>query len=183
MDSSETVTGNAADAERKINVDDKHAEPKDLSVFVPEVTRKPGEFGFAVLGIIFGALGYYFALDMTSDSYSAPSVFPKLTSTLIMLCGITVFIKDSKKARPEQGSPGVWHYLMPKDVLVMMIGLIIYCIVLPRLHFIVSSYIFMVSGMVYLHRGKKILQSLIISAGALAVLVAIFRYIFMVILP
>ena len=41
----------------------------------------------------------------------------------------------------------------------------------------------MVAGMIYLHRGKYIWQSFVISAAAMAVLVAIFRYVFLVILP
>jgi len=41
----------------------------------------------------------------------------------------------------------------------------------------------MVIGMVYLQRGKNIVRALIISAVSLAVLVAVFRYLFLVILP
>jgi hypothetical protein len=41
----------------------------------------------------------------------------------------------------------------------------------------------MVIGMVYLQRGKNIIRALLISAVSLAVLVAVFRYLFLVILP
>ncbi|MEG1799131.1 MAG: tripartite tricarboxylate transporter TctB family protein [Synergistaceae bacterium] len=163
--------------------DDKKAEKKSLSAFVEDPERKPGEIAFSCMWILFGALGYYFALGMTHDDYASPSVFPKLASCIIVLCGLFILFKDLKRNKPKEGSPNVFQYLLPKDVLVILCGLIVYCIVLPRLHFIASSYLFMVLGMIYLHRGKKIVQSLIISAGALAVLVAIFRYIFLVILP
>jgi len=66
---------------------------------------------------------------------------------------------------------------------VVLVLLVAYCFVLPRLHFIVSSYAFMVIGMVYLQRGKNIVRALLISAASLAVLVAVFRYLFLVILP
>ena len=157
--------------------------PQDLSTYVPEKIRKPGEIGFAVLGILFGALGYYFAMDMTSDSYSAPSVFPKISSVVIMICGAISLVKAIKREKPPAGSESIFQYLLPKDVLVMLCMLVAYCIALPRFHFIPSSYAFMVAGMIYLHGGKKIVQSFIISAGALAVLVVVFRYIFLVILP
>ncbi len=155
----------------------------DLSVYVPEKHRNPGEIAFALLATIFGVLGYYFALDMTSEDYSSPSVFPKLSSTVIVICGLICIYKACKKEPPEEGSPNVFKYLLPKDVIVVLLLLLAYCIALPHLHFIISSYVFMVVGMVYLHRGKYIWQSLLISAAAMAALVAIFRYVFLVILP
>lgn len=158
------------------------SEPQDLSVYVPEKVRKPGEIGFAVFGVLFAILGYYFAMDMTSDSYSSPSVFPKLASMIILGCGSVTLAKTLKRAAPPAGET-VFAYLLPRDVLVILVMLIAYCFALPKLHFIPSSYIFMVSGMVYLHRGKKIAQSCIYSAIALAVLVLVFRYLFLVILP
>lgn len=159
------------------------ATPKDLSVYVPETVRKPGEVFFATLWVILGALGYYFALDMTGDSYSAPSVFPKLSSTVITLCGIVTLIKAAKREKPGPDEPGVFSYLLPRDVLVMISFVILYCVALPNLHFVPSSFAFLAAGMIYLYRGKKIVMPIIVSAGTLAVLVAIFRYVFLVILP
>jgi hypothetical protein len=158
-------------------------EELGLSAYVPERHRKPGEIGFAIITTVFGILGYYFALGMTSESYSSPSVFPKLASTIITVCGVICIYKACRKEAPEPGSPSVFRYLFPKDVIVILLMLLAYCVLLPKLHFIVSSYLFMVGGMVYLHRGKYIWQSMLISAGAMAVLVAIFRYVFLVILP
>ena len=155
---------------------------KDLSVYVPEKVRKPGEIGFALLGTMFGMLGYYFAMGMTSGSYSAPSVFPKIASSLIVIFGLTCLAKAFVKDKPAQ-SETVFHYLLPKDVIFMLMMLVVYCIVMPYAGFISSSYVFMVVGMIYLHKGKKIAQSIFISAGALAALVVVFRYIFLVILP
>lgn len=157
-------------------------EPRDLSVYVPEKVRKPGEIGFAIIGVVFGVLGFYFAMDMTSDTYSSPSVFPKLSSIIIICCALVSLMKAVKRAAPPAGET-VFKYLLPRDVLVILVMLIVYCIALPRLHFVPSSYAFMVVGMVYLHRGKKIVQSLIYSAIALVMLVVVFRYLFLVILP
>ena len=155
---------------------------KDISVFVPEAHRRPGELGAAALGFILGAFGYYFALDMTSGEYSSPSVFPKLASVIIMACAAVIFVRALKKEkRRDAGSLAT--YLLPVDVLVVLVLLVAYCAVLPRLRFVPSSFLFMVVGMVYLQRGKNILRAVLISAASLAVLVAIFRYLFMVILP
>ena len=169
-------------AEESLVSGEETAAPADLSVYVPEKVRKPGELGFAVLGILFGILGYYFAMDMTSETYSSPSVFPKLASAIIIVCGAVSLHKAVKRSAPPAGET-VFAYLLPKDVLAVLIMLVLYCVALPKLHFIPSSYAFMVAGMVYLHRGKKIVQSLIYSAIALVVLVVVFRYLFLVILP
>lgn len=158
-------------------------QARDLSSYVPEKHRKPGETAFAVIATVFGILGYYFALGMTSENLSSPSVFPKLASCIIVICGVVCIYRSCKKEAPEAGSPNVFRYLLPKDVIVILAFLLIYCIALPRLHFIVSSYAFMVIGMIYLHRGKYIWQSFVISAVAMALLVAVFRYVFLVILP
>lgn len=157
--------------------------PADLSVYVPEKVRKRGEISFASLWVILGALGYYFALGMTSDSYSAPSVFPKLTSALITVCGLVTLVKALRREKPDPNSPGVFEFLLPRDVLVMIALVILYCFALPRLHFFPSSLLFLSAGMIYLYKGKKIVQSLVISAATLGVLIAIFRYVFLVILP
>ncbi len=155
---------------------------KDLSVFVPGKHRSPGELGAAMLGFLLGALGYYFALDMTSGEYSSPSVFPKLASTIIMVCSAVIFFRGLKKEKQEEAVKLV-RFLLPMDVVAVLFLLVAYCVVLPWLHFVPSSFLFLVIGMVYLQRGKNILRAVLISALSLAVLVAIFRYLFMVILP
>ncbi|MDO4548189.1 MAG: tripartite tricarboxylate transporter TctB family protein [Clostridia bacterium] len=167
----------------KAAVETEKETVQDLSSYVPEKHRKPGETTFAIIATVFGVLGYYFALGMTSENLSSPSVFPKLASIIIVICGVICIYRACKKEPPEAGSPSVFRYLLPKDVIVVLALLLVYCIALPRLHFIPSSYAFMVIGMIYLHRGKNIWQSFLISACAMAVLVAVFRYVFLVILP
>jgi hypothetical protein len=159
------------------------ASLKDLSTFVPEAHRKPGELGIAAITFLIGALGYYFALDMTSGEYSSPSVFPKLASTVIMLCSAVNFFRAVKREKPEATAPSLARFLFPGDVVVVLCFLVVYCIALPKLHFVVSSFAFLALGMIYLQRGKHIVRALLVSAVSLAVLVAVFRYLFLVILP
>jgi len=145
--------------------------------------RKPGELMFTGLFFLLGAFGYYFALDMTSEGLSSPSVFPKLSSALIMIFSTINFAKAIKKEKPPKENNQVFHYLLPRDVMVVILLLVAYCIALPKLHFALSSYVFMVAAMTYLNRGKKVILSLLVSALALALLIGIFRYLFLVILP
>jgi len=183
LDSHEIIISEESSIKRGETKSQAQEAAQDLSVYVPEKVRKPGELTFASLWIILGALGYYFAMGMTSDSYSAPSVFPKLASTVITLCGIVTLVKAVKREKPGADETGAFHFLLPQDVLVMITLIILYCVALPNLHFVPSSFAFLVAGMVYLYRGKKIVQSVVVSAGTLAVLVVIFRYVFLVILP
>ena len=75
----------------------EEAAVRELSSYVPEKHRKPGETAFALIATTFGVLGYYFALDMTSENFSSPSVFPKLASTIIIICGMICLYKACKK--------------------------------------------------------------------------------------
>lgn len=155
---------------------------QDISVYVPEKNRKPGELVFTGLIIIFGVLGYYFATELSSDSYSAPSVFPKIASLVIFCGGLLVLLSTAKRERPQDGETA-WQYLMPRPVQVMLALLGVYCFALPFLRFLVSSFIFLVVGMTFLNRGKHLFRSCFYSAVILACLTLVFRYVMLVILP
>jgi hypothetical protein len=99
-----------------------------------------------------------------------------------MACSAVNFLKALRRDKPGTETT-LTGYLLPLDVVVVVVLLVAYCFALPRLHFVASSYAFMVIGMVYLQRGKNIVRALLISAVSLAVLVAVFRYLFLVILP
>ncbi len=155
---------------------------RDISVYVPEKIRKPGEAAFAGLITAIGVLGYYLAMDLSSDSLSAPSVFPKIASTVIFCGGVISLLRAIRRERPPSGETA-WQYLMPSDVQGMLALMSAYCLVLPHLHFPVSSYIFLVAGMTLLYRGKHIIRSSLYSALILVCLILIFRYVMLVILP
>lgn len=161
----------------------EHQTSNNVTEVSKEPCRKRGELGLAVILFLFGAAGYYFAIGMTSETYSSPSVFPKLISFLIMLFSVVIFFQARKRHRPDENEPPLFAFLFPKDVFVLITLLVVYAVVLPYLHFIAASYLFLVTGIIYLQRGKNKLRAFIISAAALAILVVIFRYIFMVILP
>ena len=85
------------------------AGEKELSKYVPEAQRKPGELGIAALGFFLGAFGYYFALDMTSGEYSSPSVFPKLASTLSWHARHQ-FFKAVRRENPKSLTSGIFSH-------------------------------------------------------------------------
>lgn len=144
---------------------------------------EPGERWFGLIILLLGIVGCAGTFQMTFDTLSDPASLPRVVSVILILCGILLsygnFRRPSQRIRFKEAV----RQILPKDVCVMALLLAIYCIVLPKLHFIIASYLFMFIGMVYLRGKNKIVSSLIISGLATAVLVAIFQYIFMVILP
>lgn len=144
---------------------------------------EPGERFFGLVILLIGIVGFAYTFQMTSNTLSDPASLPRLVSAILMLCGVLVSYKNFKRAKRHMSFNDALREILPKDVCVMAVFLAVYCIALPKLHFIVASYLFMLAGMVYLRGKAKIISSLVISAFATAVLVAIFQYIFMVILP
>ena len=145
--------------------------------------RKPGEITFALLCVLFGLLGYYFALDITSGELSSPSVAPKVASSVIILMGLAELVRCLKKDRAQPGLKALLHFLFTWDVVFILIMLAAYSILLPILHFPLASFLFLLASLFYLQKGKRFFLCLAISVSSIAVLVGIFKYVFKVMLP
>lgn len=147
------------------------------------VERKPGEIGFALLFVLFGALGYYFAMDMTSGKYSSPSVAPKIASFVIMAMGVIELWKGFKKSKRRYAVSDLLSFLFTKEVFFVLILLGLYSVFLPVLHFPLASFLFLFLSLLYLHSWGRFKLCAAISVGTVIVLVGVFKYIFQVILP
>lgn len=152
---------------------------EDMEKAVSTVRIK-GEIVIAIASFIFGSLGYYYAIDMTHDTYSSPAVFPKLVSTIIVICGLIQTYRCYKKNYVDFGL-SAFQYIFPSNILFTIPLLIICCVIMPKVHFAISSFAFMSILMVYLDGVKYVLRSVIIACLSTAAL--IFRYIFEIILP
>lgn len=148
-----------------------------------QIKRNPGEVCFAALFVLFGVLGYYFALDMTSGSYSSPSVAPKIASSVIIFMGFIELRKSIKKLRKNFKSEGLFVFLFTREVFFVLVLLGLYSIFLPVLHFPLASFLFLLLSLLFLHRWKKIGLCFAISVGTVTTLVGIFKYVFQVVLP
>ena len=146
--------------------------------------RKPGELGFSLLALLFGALGYYFATSMTSGELSSPSVAPKTASVIIMIMAFASFVKSLRhKTKVEANFSAITKYLFTRDVVVILALLGCYAVALPILHFPIASFLFLIVALVYLQNFKRIPMCTAIALVSVIVLVAIFNYIFKVQLP
>ena len=147
------------------------------------VQRKPGEIGFTLLVILFGCLGYYFAMDISSGEYSSPSVAPKVASSIIIIMGILSLAQTLKKQAIPFSPDVLIRYLFTWDVLFVLAMLGLYSYALPALHFPLASFIFLLVTLFYLQRFKRPVLCLLIAGASVGVLVGIFKYIFKVMLP
>lgn len=146
--------------------------------------RKPGEIVFSLLVILFGGLGYYFAMDITSGELSSPSVAPKVASSIIMAMGAMELFKVLLKKQPVVVNVATLvKHLFTWDVVFVLILLGAYSILLPILHFPLASFLFLIASLAYLQRGKNLLLCLGIALGSVGIMVGIFTYIFKVMLP
>lgn len=142
-----------------------------------------GERGWAILLGILGILGYYFACDMTHESYYSPAIIPKLTSIVIFLCACVCSYRTFKKTKCIFDLRECILFLFPKDVVVIIVLLAAYSAILPFLHFFTATSLFLIASILYLQKGSHMIRTIIISVLVTAALLLIFRYLFLVILP
>lgn len=148
-----------------------------------EKRLEPGEKVFGVFITLLGVIGYATATTFSSGPYYAPDMFPKIISGFLIICGVIQMCFNFRRPKNEMNLRDSLHELLPKDVVVMTLMLVVYGFILPKIHFIAASFIFIFAGIFYLGGMKKVLPCAIIAAIATACLVAIFQYIFLVILP
>jgi hypothetical protein len=74
------------------------------------------------------------------------------------------------------------RFLFPGRIPIILLYVLIYAIVLPKIGFIFSTLAFLFLSMITLE-AKKMLRSVLVAVGVTAALVIIFQYIFLVVLP
>lgn len=149
-----------------------------------KITQRPGErillwflFAFSIFILIQAIL-----LPNLKD-LSSPGAFPIFIISVMILSILRILWKNRTHHSTikigeefEKAIPLVF----PKTVAAYAAILILYIFLLYPLHFWVSSYLFLIGSFVLL-KGAKILRSLFIAAGMLAVIYFLFQYLFRVI--
>jgi hypothetical protein len=82
----------------------------------------------------------------------------------------------------ESGLKKAFGYLISRDVVSLFMMVVVYVILLPFAHFIVTSFIFLFCTMYLLDRQKPI-QKILISVGVIAAIQLIFHSLMQVVLP
>ena len=155
-----------------------------------KTTRKlrPGENLFIYFLLAFSLFILIMAYLISGfSSVSSPGAFPMAAGLVMVISAILVLIGHRKLEKPDVENFADEMKLAVKNVFpkefIIYAGIIIaYMVLIQPLHFLPSSFAFMVVSMLVL-RGSGIVKSLLISAVTLACIYVIFQYFFRVIMP
>ncbi len=147
--------------------------------------RLPGELGFALILLIFALLVLYFAYRISGlAGPSSAGVFPMLAG-LAMAGSAIVVLLETRRMRPETGAGLARRFLAriaPPELAVYVLMVVGFMLALEPLGFALSGLLFLLASFLYLQRGG-IVVALLVSVGAIAAILLLFRFVFRVILP
>jgi putative tricarboxylic transport membrane protein len=147
--------------------------------------RRPGELVFAVVLLIFALIVLYLAYRISG--FSGPStagVFPMLAG-LVMIAAAARILLDTLRLPPAGDGQVVRRFLaevLPAEVAIYALILVGFMLALEPLGFVLASFLFLLISFLYLQR-KGILPALLISGGAVGLILLVFRHVFQVVLP
>ena len=121
------------------------------------------------------------------SSISSPGTFPMGAAAIMVLSMALVLLNNVKHEKPDADDLKDELQRAAKEVLprvfLVYTGIIIgYMILIQPLHFLPSSFAFLLISMIYL-KGSTVLKSLIVSTLLLACIFIVFQYFFRVVLP
>ena len=121
------------------------------------------------------------------SSISSAGTFPMVAAAIMVVAMALILLNNRKLAKPD--ADGLKDELrqaakqvLPKVFLVYTGIIIGYMILIRPLHFLPSSFAFLLVSMIYL-KGSTVIKSLIISILTLACIYIVFQYFFRVVLP
>ena len=120
-------------------------------------------------------------------SISSAGMFPMVAAAIMVLSMALVLLNNVKLEKPHGDGLKDELHRAAKEVLptvfLVYTGIIIgYMLLIQPLHFLPSSFAFLLISMIYL-KGSTILKSLIIATLMLACIYIVFQYFFRVVLP
>ena len=121
------------------------------------------------------------------SSISSAGPFPMVAAAIMVVAMVLILLNNRKLAKPDaDGLKDELHQaarqVLPKVFLVYTGVIIGYMILIRPLHFLPSSFAFLLVSMIYL-KGSTVIKSLIISILTLACIYIVFQYFFRVVLP
>jgi len=121
------------------------------------------------------------------SSASSPGTFPMGAAGIMVLSMALVLANNRRLEKPEAGGMldelrRAARRIVPRVFLVYTAIIVAYMIVIQPLHFVPSSFAFLLASMIYL-KGSSVIKSLVISAATLGCIYIVFQYFFRVVLP
>ncbi len=120
-------------------------------------------------------------------SISSPGAFPMGAGLVMVVSAGLILLENRKLEKPDVKDftdelRVVANTVFPREFLIYTCIIVGYMIMIKPLHFLPSSFIFMVVSMVIL-RGSGFVKSLLISAGTMACIYVVFQFFFRVVMP
>lgn len=149
-------------------------------------SRLPGELTFILLIVVFSIFMLWTAYSISGlDSLTSPGIFPFACAATMLAAGLTAAFKAVRSNRsPTQGTllQHTMQMLAPLRLALLAITICLYMLILERLGFLLSSYLFLTASMRLLG-SRKIGINMLLSATALIIIYTVFQSAFSVVLP
>ena len=153
-----------------------------------------GEKVFHIFLFAMGLFAFILALQlwfqMSEPRISSAAALPLFVSgawTIMSLIGIIENIKMTTPLTQIKDASQKLHealkYAFPKEVLVLLLAILVYCMLLfLKVSFYISTPLFLYGGMCYLMRGNYI-KNILWTAVVMAFIIVVFRMVFGVVFP
>ncbi|MFC6673361.1 tripartite tricarboxylate transporter TctB family protein [Marinobacterium aestuariivivens] len=148
----------------------------------------PGELSISILLLIFSFFVLFQAYQISGFSgLSSAGAFPLGAAVIMTLCMINLVVANiriSLKTPADEKHPAwvVIGELLPRRIVLFTLLIVAYMLLLQPLGFLISTFLFLCCGFIYL-RGSRPVRAVLIAAAAVAVIYGIFHYLFQVVLP
>ncbi len=147
-------------------------------------SAKPGERQFLWFLVALSLAVLIYAFTLPHGNLSSPGFFPLLIGTLLLATALQIlWVKRRSRGnitiREKLRQAG--SLVFPQTVTIFTLILILYILLLGPLHFIFSSYLFLVGSFIFL-KGTTWPRAFLIAALVLGGIFLLFQYIFKVIL-
>ncbi len=150
-----------------------------------QIPHRPGEHIFIWLLLVFGIFVLITALMIPNlENLSSSGAFPIFVGSILILTMVHVLWHNRKRyaaSRVRDECTQVPAFVLPITVVGYAAILVLYILTTAPLHFIPSSFVFLVVSFIFL-RGASPIRSMLIGAGTLAGIYILFQTIFKVIL-
>lgn len=145
--------------------------------------RLPGERAFSAVLLAASAVLLYFAYRISGfSSVSSPGVFPMLAA-LVMVVSLAVVLMRERRAEAEAAGPAAFLRRVTPPVLLATVALMTALMLLIEpAGFLPAAGGFLFVSMLVLQGGRPV-RAAVVSAVSLAVIYAVFRLVFQVVLP
>ena len=151
-------------------------------------SKRPGEDAFGILVLLVSLVLAWQSYEISGFSaLSSPGAFPMAASAAMVIGSLIVVIGNARRKRsapkPPRDGAGADPVGIAPSVVIIFAGLVAcYAAVLDTLGFLPASFLFLFAAIQFLHR-RSIAFSFIVTVFSLALIYALFRLVFTVVLP